>query len=305
MAGKLLWGWDSTNKVWVPLSVDANGRLKLDMTNISLNDLADVSVASPTDGDFFYYDDATGLWKSKAHVDLTTGVHGVGANYLALTSRSDQYVSYDKVEHWLLPEYILERLGNRRFFQYLFYTYDQIVTAVTGTGTITQNFFQARVGTGANSGSTALQRFSGVHGWIRPDVNSYYFLQAIMATAKKARAFAGMAPADNTVILDTTVSPHAGFLFVKSATENTIYAVNANGTNRTATDTGVTAAGAWALLKIIADATAGEVRFYIGGTLKATHTTNFSTSGMCWKISIISDEAGDNRLHCESLVYSA
>jgi phage baseplate assembly protein gpV len=31
-----------------------------------LNDIGDVSVASPTDGDFFYYDGATSLWKAKA-----------------------------------------------------------------------------------------------------------------------------------------------------------------------------------------------------------------------------------------------
>lgn len=68
MAGKLLWGWDATNKVWIPLQVDANGLVKVDMSNINLNDLADVSVAGPADGDIFYYDDAAGLWKAKAPV---------------------------------------------------------------------------------------------------------------------------------------------------------------------------------------------------------------------------------------------
>jgi len=81
-AGKLLWGYYKAGDppVWLPIQVDANGKVIVDMSAINLNDLADVSVAAPADGDIFYYDDATGLWKSKAHVDLTTGVHGVGAS---------------------------------------------------------------------------------------------------------------------------------------------------------------------------------------------------------------------------------
>lgn len=88
MAGKLLWGWDSTNSVWIPVLVDSSGRIKADLSNVNLNDLADVSVPAPADGDFFYYDDATGLWKSKAHADLTTGVHGVGAHGILDVTRS-------------------------------------------------------------------------------------------------------------------------------------------------------------------------------------------------------------------------
>lgn len=53
---------------------------------MALNDIDDVSVASPTDGDFFYYDAATGLWKPKAHADLTTGVHGFNKSCLAYNS---------------------------------------------------------------------------------------------------------------------------------------------------------------------------------------------------------------------------
>lgn len=69
MPGVLPWGWDATNKKWIKLQVDANGRVKVDMSAIKLDDLANVSVASPTDQDLFYYDDATGLWKSRALLD--------------------------------------------------------------------------------------------------------------------------------------------------------------------------------------------------------------------------------------------
>ena len=84
MPGVLLWGWDGTNDVWIPLQVDTNGCLKVDMANINLGGLGDVSVASPGNGYFLYYDNVTKLWKAKAHADLTTGIHGAGSNYLAL-----------------------------------------------------------------------------------------------------------------------------------------------------------------------------------------------------------------------------
>lgn len=69
MPGVFLWGWDSTNSKWVKLAVDANGLVKVDMSDIDLDDLNDVSVAAPADDDLFYYDDATGLWKSRKLVD--------------------------------------------------------------------------------------------------------------------------------------------------------------------------------------------------------------------------------------------
>lgn len=65
MAGVLLWGYDATNKVWIPLQVDANGYVKVDLSNINLDDLADVSVATPGQGDYLYYDLVNSLWKSR------------------------------------------------------------------------------------------------------------------------------------------------------------------------------------------------------------------------------------------------
>lgn len=93
MAGALLWGYDATNKKWIPLAVDENGYVKVDLSNINLDDLANVSVASPTNGHIFYYDGATGLWKAKAHTDLTTGVHGVGASTIESVAGSQAKVN--------------------------------------------------------------------------------------------------------------------------------------------------------------------------------------------------------------------
>jgi len=65
-AGKKLFGYYPTTDVWVPLQVDANGKVVVDMSAINLNDLGDTNVPTPADDDLFYYDYATGLWKSRA-----------------------------------------------------------------------------------------------------------------------------------------------------------------------------------------------------------------------------------------------
>lgn len=127
MPGALLWGWDNTNKVWIPLQVDANGYVKVDMSNINLDDLANVSVAAPADDDLFYYDSATSLWKSRKLVDadipagiardaevtadiathaaLETGVHGVGSNYIPQAPAAD-HVLRTFTKGWTAGKYL-------------------------------------------------------------------------------------------------------------------------------------------------------------------------------------------------------
>ena len=64
-AGVKLWGYDSTNKVWLPIEVDASGNLLVDLSGVNLDDLGDVSVATPVDLWIFYYDAGTALWKGR------------------------------------------------------------------------------------------------------------------------------------------------------------------------------------------------------------------------------------------------
>jgi len=84
MPNVLLWGRDDTNKVWIPLQVDASGYVKVDMSNINLDDLGDVDVPAPADDDLLYYDDATGLWKSRTLVlgDMPAGIYRVAATFV-------------------------------------------------------------------------------------------------------------------------------------------------------------------------------------------------------------------------------
>ena len=66
MAGVTLFGWDGTNKVWLPVLVDASGNLKVDFSAINLDDLADVYVPSPTDAYVLTWDTATSKWIASA-----------------------------------------------------------------------------------------------------------------------------------------------------------------------------------------------------------------------------------------------
>lgn len=65
-AGKKLWGWYPTTGTWVPLKVNANGKVIVDMSAINLNDLGDTNVPAPSDGYFLYWHDASSKWKDKA-----------------------------------------------------------------------------------------------------------------------------------------------------------------------------------------------------------------------------------------------
>lgn len=48
-----------------------------------LDDIGDVNVPTPSDGDFVEWDTGTSKWIKIAHKDATTGVHGVGAKHVA------------------------------------------------------------------------------------------------------------------------------------------------------------------------------------------------------------------------------
>lgn len=77
-AGKKLFGYYVTGDQWLPILVDSTGRLQVDFSNINLDDLADVDVASPTDNYIVYWDDAAGEWKARALLaaDIPTLDHG-------------------------------------------------------------------------------------------------------------------------------------------------------------------------------------------------------------------------------------
>ena len=263
------------------------------------------------------------------HKGLTTGVHGAGANYVALAPTtphlvrtftkgwtSDKLVkgagvdadpvettlTYDLCEAFLLPYYLHRKLS--RFIHNVFLTYDMISTTVTGSGSVSQTFYQPSVSTGTTSGSTSQQRLIGLFGWLNGTYASIFYGWGQLNNTNDAEGFIGMTPNDTGVPLLTYTDKHCGFILVKSANEDTIYASNANGTTQTKTDLGVTATAQWHHLRIESD-TAGNVYFYVDHVLKATHTTNLNPDAMTWKISIKNNAAADNKVYFENFMFGS
>ncbi|GAI09504.1 unnamed protein product, partial [marine sediment metagenome] len=59
---KQLWGWYPTDRIWIPLQVDDEGRVIVDMSGISLGDIGDVDTTGAVEGDMLYYDAASSTW---------------------------------------------------------------------------------------------------------------------------------------------------------------------------------------------------------------------------------------------------
>lgn len=62
MAGVLAWGWYVTDGEWLPIVVDSEGRVRTVAEIDHLDDIGDVNVPAPADGDLFKWDAATGKW---------------------------------------------------------------------------------------------------------------------------------------------------------------------------------------------------------------------------------------------------
>lgn len=73
-AGKKLWGWYPTTNVWVPLQVDENGKVVVDMSAVNINDLGDINITSIADLDLLIYDAATSKWVNITSVNLAAAL---------------------------------------------------------------------------------------------------------------------------------------------------------------------------------------------------------------------------------------
>jgi len=68
-AGKKVWGYYPATDTWIPLQVDANGKVVVDMSGISLGDLGDTWLPAPGDQYFLYWDDVASKWDCRILVD--------------------------------------------------------------------------------------------------------------------------------------------------------------------------------------------------------------------------------------------
>ena len=74
-----------------------------------------------------------------------------------------------------------------------------------------------------------------------------------------------------------TVVPLNGMYFSNNPFSNWM-AITGNGSTTTQTDTGLSADTNWHIFKMVVNAAATEIKFYIDGALITTHTTNLPTS---------------------------
>jgi len=272
-AGKKLWGYHPATDTWIPLQVDENGLVKVDLSNVNLNDLADVSVAAPTDGDFFYYDDATGLWKSKAHTALKTGVHGVGSDYIAKSSVDD----LDLASHGPRHEY---SGGDETDITYLIFRYLRNwfhldwtnagwwTDYTSGSGAFTIRTYQCRLETGIILNSEACKYQPDTYYFNFADVNRRWrFDVKINYVAGSHASYNGWIGWVLDPEAPTKAESHLAFYIE----DDKIYASCGLTPNSTQEDTGVTFA-AIRDLRIVTTIT--EAKFYIGDVLKKTFTTN-------------------------------
>jgi len=65
MAGEQMWGWYPAGNKWVKLQVDEDGSIHIVGYVDKLDDIGDVNVPAPGDGEVLYWDNAAGKWQTK------------------------------------------------------------------------------------------------------------------------------------------------------------------------------------------------------------------------------------------------
>lgn len=138
--------------------------------------------------------------------------------------------------------------------------------------------------TSTTSGGNGRARFLATSGYSPFDGNimgSFIFQTQLEGTNFQAWfGHGGLAVAAGSI---TMTGKHIGFELQRSGGTTTLYASNANGTTQTQTSISGYTTGVDSLYQIVKDGTT-QVRFYVDGTLKATHTTNIpsgtNTNGM-------------------------
>lgn len=291
--GKLLWGYYPTTKTWLPLQVDANGKVKVDMSAIGLGALSDVTIASLADGHFLSYFAGLGYWQNRllaegdipasiardaevaaavsAHADLTTGVHGVGV------STVDSVAARDAAIAAITPNSILQKIQT---FQGVFWFNNNWLPAgmikyVVSGGTISWESRRIHMTTGITAGGYCWigKNGHGLTNAVSWDKKRYlgllvYFFQSSNVYIHMISGHYANSPittAENTI-------RHIGFKIL----DEHLYGTIANGTTESTLDLGIISLSAYHTLECTL--TPGQdCRFYLDGVDKGTITTNLPT----------------------------
>ena len=275
MPGVLNWGYYPTTKKWIPLRVDEDGSIHVVGYVDKLDDIGDVNVPAPGDGNVLYWDDAAGKWKDKAHADLTTGVHGVGASYLAKTAQASQIPDHGELGGLADDDHRQYIHDQYKYYHDPFQTMDKWTSGLVGSGYLDwQGVWNCHIYTGATINSESrlwtglLPNYPGVGGKWRLELQAATDLATSEVLAFLTQWQIPKPP--------SLTSKHLGWKVINKR----IWASSADGTTEEATDTGIDYTAQWIVRKLyILWYAANEVRFYIDGILRATHTTHLPGAG--------------------------
>ena len=209
------------------------------------------------------------------HIDLTTGVHGVGSNYVAESSIEDLDLASHKSRHeWLGADQPsmknLAMVETAVWYKKHWSNWDRFTQSLTGTGSAAAGFTYADFQTGTTNPSSACQYAAdGLYLNYEATVQRGRFFQKIeekSAAQTNEEWWTGFfaTPSD-----PTTTQSHFGFRVLNGA----IYASCGDGTTGNQVDTGVTVVQHQAR-ELFVIFGANNIKFYVDKVLKATLTAN-------------------------------
>jgi len=223
---------------------------------------------------------------SAGHEALTTGVHGVGAGYVAETSVENLDLASHEARHQVLGSdrlKILLNLLNATICLTDWTTRDAWTDYITGTGAVTwQAILDMLVSSGATTASIG-SLYTGPMGAFSPLSTDYPWGARIqmMTAATTAEAWVvarkyGVTPAS----FPSLTEAHIGWRLLNGD----LFASNGDGTNGTQTDTGIDLSQYVTAELLIVGTGGTSIAFYVDRVLKATHTTNLPTEWtyFCW-----------------------
>lgn len=259
--------WDEAAGKWQAKAIPSGAWADITgkPTSPSLEEMATEHEADGTHGDIT----PTSCTLIDAHKDLTTGIHGVGARYIAETTVENVDLAAHLARHEFgggdvlsIPKVLAQSIGFGCDWQ----TSDAWTAAHSGTGGVTYALMGTELFTGATQNSIGkIYAGNPFYPW---GVSAGFYWKLLVGGDGFTNCEAWMALVQGTTPAPTT--KHIGW-FIE---DGEIWASNANGTTQTKTDTGISIATAWSGAALFWENVGGAVKFYVNGVLKATHTTN-------------------------------
>lgn len=205
-----------------------------------------------------------GGWKQV----LFSGDKYTDAEAVAAVATADDYVKNDADDEMAgrleIDEIIIK--NGRKLPQIQYWESTEFIN-IGGTGTWAQKINESVLSSGAVNGNRKYIYYGDY--WVTPGTNDRHIRFSASVMSKDT-----CANKETWVVLLSGVTPsvtayHLGFRIVNGD----IYASNGNGVNGTQTDTGIKATQ-WANITFVAVYGTDNIKYYINGILKATHTTN-------------------------------